>query len=457
MIYPDTCPVLLESNNGRKQILMPEIPGKTILEMMNNGELAKLTIDQRMEITIAITEALDDFHKKGYVHGDISPANIKYDAKSKKAYLLDFGATKPTHEKKKEPSGTRGYMAPEVSINAMSREPVDNTLKSDVYGLGVLTYQIMYNTRESNFSLNTLTNLNPSDPNKKQPVYKLVSLIATMKTIKHESRPNTNDVLVSLKNIQEIENDVTKKIIKSSNELNHESKIDLINLTATMNGHQDRRIRNRVYDIENLMNELNKQQTFSPGEIKLISAVAQLSNDILWMENAKDDLGDDSLLLAVVARRKELENHLKTMKTTFSLSKYVSLFTSIAMPVTCRHTIQRDFILRELKDEIKDSRTKIFYTDKREALKELYDLLKYSGKKLTATEIIELWKKIKHPSPKNEFLKCSNAEIVGAFRFFKKKTSATEDFINRLTKHAEELENPKPTIRNATSGKIRYN
>jgi serine/threonine protein kinase len=97
----------------------------------------------------AVAEALDFVHGQGYVHRDVKPGNILFDAHGN-AYLSDFGVVKALSSTETEGQrrsaaltgagvalGTPEYMAPEVVM----AEAFDG--RSDQYALGVTIYEVL--------------------------------------------------------------------------------------------------------------------------------------------------------------------------------------------------------------------------------------------------------------------------------------------------------------------------
>jgi serine/threonine protein kinase len=94
-----------------------------------------------------IAAALDFMHRQGYIHRDIKPDNILFDA-SGHAYLSDFGIAKiladqrPRHERTVATGtgmvlGTAQYMAPEVMLG----QPFDG--RADQFALAVTVYELV--------------------------------------------------------------------------------------------------------------------------------------------------------------------------------------------------------------------------------------------------------------------------------------------------------------------------
>jgi serine/threonine protein phosphatase PrpC/predicted Ser/Thr protein kinase len=99
----------------------------------------KPNLEQVRTIVEQIAKGLQAFHRQEMVHQDIRPNNIMIDA-SNTVKIIDFGSTfiagvsDPTQE---EMRGTMRYSAPEYFLGHLG------TQRSDIYSLGVLTYQML--------------------------------------------------------------------------------------------------------------------------------------------------------------------------------------------------------------------------------------------------------------------------------------------------------------------------
>lgn len=84
-----------------------------------------------------LTDALADLHARGWVHGDLKPANLRVDDAGR-WHLLDVGLLAPIGRRREAIAGTLEYLAPE----AWRRAPVDPAL--DMYALGILAYELWH-------------------------------------------------------------------------------------------------------------------------------------------------------------------------------------------------------------------------------------------------------------------------------------------------------------------------
>ncbi|CAD8101652.1 unnamed protein product [Paramecium primaurelia] len=119
-----------------------------VLQLVEGGELLK---NQRYSIRDAriifkqLAECVDYMHQKGVMHRDLKPSNILCKTNSLDIVLADFGLA--TYIKAKSHiyyrCGTTGYVAPEIlqfkEGNKMYSE------KCDIFSLGVILYQLVYN------------------------------------------------------------------------------------------------------------------------------------------------------------------------------------------------------------------------------------------------------------------------------------------------------------------------
>src|SRR5437764_14369389 len=125
----------------------PEIRAPYIvMEFVNGPSLEKLLseqdhtlrLEQALQLTLELAEALDYAHSQGVVHRDIKPANILI-TEDGHAKIADFGVAWLRHEITQigEVVGSPAYMAPEQ----MSGKQGD--ARSDLFSLGVVLYSMI--------------------------------------------------------------------------------------------------------------------------------------------------------------------------------------------------------------------------------------------------------------------------------------------------------------------------
>ncbi len=99
-----------------------------------------------LKMFIRVCEAIQHGHQRGVVHRDIKPANILIDG-GDAPKVIDFGVAQALEESRLPPQkgnsgklvGTLGYMSPE----SCSGDPLDVDVRSDVYSLGVVLYELL--------------------------------------------------------------------------------------------------------------------------------------------------------------------------------------------------------------------------------------------------------------------------------------------------------------------------
>ncbi|MGA9333314.1 MAG: serine/threonine-protein kinase, partial [Rudaea sp.] len=113
---------------------MQYLPGGDFAARVNHG------LDEReLTLTLAgVANALGYAHQRGYVHRDVAPGNILYDANNNPV-LTDFGIALAASGGARITStgfsvGTSHYMSPEQARGG------DVDSRSDIYSLGVLCY-----------------------------------------------------------------------------------------------------------------------------------------------------------------------------------------------------------------------------------------------------------------------------------------------------------------------------
>ena len=137
-------PFFLESADGKQDLAH---------WASKDAHLERLSIAERIELAIRLIEAVSKAHNVGVIHKDLKPSNILMDS-SIQLRLADFGSSDIlarealekadltplgwTHSDLVNPmNSTPIYTAPEVFEGAAY------SIRSDVYALGVITYQIV--------------------------------------------------------------------------------------------------------------------------------------------------------------------------------------------------------------------------------------------------------------------------------------------------------------------------
>src|SRR5258706_7709793 len=138
LTHPAIVPVYdVGDEDGQPYFVMRYMSGGSL-----TGEIAKgnFSLEDTARIITRIAQGLVYAHKKGVVHRDLKPDNILFDD-SGDPFISDFGVAKLTESTSSLTGsgviGTPAYMSTEQAqgLNVDGR--------SDVYGLGVIVYQMM--------------------------------------------------------------------------------------------------------------------------------------------------------------------------------------------------------------------------------------------------------------------------------------------------------------------------
>jgi tetratricopeptide (TPR) repeat protein len=133
--------------DGRPYFAMELVKGVPITKYCDDHRLPPR---QRLELFLAVCQAVQHAHQKGVIHRDIKPSNVlvaPYDGRPVPK-VIDFGIAKATGQPLTERTlftglgavvGTPEYMSPEQA--ELNNQDIDT--RSDVYSLGVLLYELL--------------------------------------------------------------------------------------------------------------------------------------------------------------------------------------------------------------------------------------------------------------------------------------------------------------------------
>ena len=109
----------------------------------------RLSVKARLELFVAVCQAVQHAHQKGIIHRDLKPGNVlvtEVDGRPTPK-VIDFGVAKATEQNMTEMSlsdtgaivGTPTYMSPEQA----DPSSMDIDTRTDVYALGVILYEVL--------------------------------------------------------------------------------------------------------------------------------------------------------------------------------------------------------------------------------------------------------------------------------------------------------------------------
>src|SRR5215510_6026112 len=152
------------TDDGQHYFVMELVHGTPLLDYVKGrrltGRQAPSNIRQRLELFLKICEAISYAHQRGVIHRDLKPANILVVDESEgqssdgpgvsrvEIKVLDFGLARITDEDGAGASGlsqagqvrgTLPYMSPEQ----VRGDPDQIDVRTDVYALGVILYELL--------------------------------------------------------------------------------------------------------------------------------------------------------------------------------------------------------------------------------------------------------------------------------------------------------------------------
>jgi eukaryotic-like serine/threonine-protein kinase len=150
--HPHICTInSVDEHDGNQFIVMEYVDGVTLRARFKTGPpyspplvrgdvQGGLSLDQAINLSLQIAEALAEAHEQGIVHRDIKPDNIMVTSRDR-IKVMDFGLAKLKGSVEVTRAGTTvgtvKYMAPEQ----MQGDNIDH--RSDIWSFGVVLYEII--------------------------------------------------------------------------------------------------------------------------------------------------------------------------------------------------------------------------------------------------------------------------------------------------------------------------
>ncbi len=135
------------TEQGLPFFVMERVSGTSITSYCSDK---KLSTHQRLELFIEVCGAVQHAHQKGIIHRDLKPSNVMVTEQDGQAVVkvIDFGIAKALHQQLGSSAnltgtnqivGTPLYMSPEQ----LDFSQLDIDIRSDIYSLGVLLYELL--------------------------------------------------------------------------------------------------------------------------------------------------------------------------------------------------------------------------------------------------------------------------------------------------------------------------
>jgi serine/threonine protein kinase/tetratricopeptide (TPR) repeat protein len=133
--------------SGHPYFVMEHVSGIPITEHCDKYQL---TVEKRLALFLHVCEAIQHAHQKGIIHRDLKSSNILVALQDEEAVpkVIDFGVARALSQPLTERTlyteqgqlvGTPEYMSPEQA----DPENADIDIRTDVYSLGVLLYELL--------------------------------------------------------------------------------------------------------------------------------------------------------------------------------------------------------------------------------------------------------------------------------------------------------------------------
>ena len=201
------------NENGRSYLVMHFIRGKTLGQLMTEGDRSCLPVEDTLNYALQLCDALSYLHQQTppVIFRDLKPSNVMVTAKGN-IYLIDFGIARVfkqglSHDTQK--LGTPGFASPEQYGSGQTGP------RSDLYSLGA-TLHYCLTGKDPRLNQPTLFHFLPPHTLNSQVSASLSELIQHLVATREDQRPpNADAVRHELLYIQRQASNATSNITSS--------------------------------------------------------------------------------------------------------------------------------------------------------------------------------------------------------------------------------------------------
>ena len=132
---------LFRTKSNELGLVMELIDAPPLSEYVNRG--ARPSMPECLRIFLEVASGLLHMHSKGFVHADMKPLNILYDADRRMTKIIDLGQAVDIGTQKIRLQGSPGYISPEQATEVKDKVFAPVTEKTDVFNFGATMYSIL--------------------------------------------------------------------------------------------------------------------------------------------------------------------------------------------------------------------------------------------------------------------------------------------------------------------------
>ncbi|MFM7261845.1 MAG: serine/threonine protein kinase [bacterium] len=132
---------LFRAKSNELGLVMELIDAPPLSEHVNRG--TRPSMPECLRIFLDVASGLLHMHSKGFVHADMKPLNILYDADRRMTKIIDLGQAVDIGTQKVRLQGSPGYISPEQATEVKERLFAPVTEKTDVFNFGATMYAIL--------------------------------------------------------------------------------------------------------------------------------------------------------------------------------------------------------------------------------------------------------------------------------------------------------------------------